>query len=328
MPSSVPTPIPSVQVEPLRPTPERLLGMREELNLLPYGPSTVLLTRERGRIVGAVRYALRDDPWRRHGLIADLQLDAARRDLGLEEQLIGAAEQALTALGARKIDALILDGRGWAPYFYRLGYWASRKTVAMEWDLTALGPIEAPAECAIEAVARPDLDEVSRLVLGSYQPYWRWWREHRDDKRWERAEFPAEQAPLECAELEAEMGRRVRARLERLADDPDRILFLARHDGRAVGLCDAVRRAEGEQLDFGVLLLRDFGGKRLGSALLGRALRWLHEAGLARARVVTTSGLDDYDPTVYLYNLSYRARIVAEFVDLVKRSLGPNDSRF
>jgi GNAT superfamily N-acetyltransferase len=164
------------------------------------------------------------------------------------------------------------------------------------------------------------VDEVSRLVLDSYQPYWRWWREYREEKRWSRVEFPAENVPLETAELEAEMRDRVRTRLQRIADEPDRTVFLARHDGRPVGLCDAVRRPEGDQLEFGVLVLRDFGGKRLGSALLGRALHWLREGGLERARVTTTSGLDDYDPTVYLYNLSYGARILAEFVDLVKHT--------
>jgi N-acetylglutamate synthase-like GNAT family acetyltransferase len=310
----------AVRVEELSPTPERLLGVREELNQLEYGPSTVLLATADGQIVGAVRYALRHDPWRKHGLIADLQVDEDYRDIGLEERLITAAEERLEGHGVRKIDALILDGQGWAPYFYRLGYWASRKTVAMEWDLRDLGPVQDSHDCVVERVDRPDVEEMSQLVLSSYQPYWRWWREYREDKRWYRVEFPAENVPLETAELEAEMRDRVRARVRRIADESDRTIFLARHDGRLVGVCDAVRRPEGDQLEFGVLVLRDFGGKRLGSALLGRALHWLRDGGLERARVTTTSGLDDYDPTVYLYNLSYGARILAEFVDLVKHT--------
>lgn len=310
----------AVTIEELSPLPDRLLGVREELNQLEYGPSTVLLAREDEQIVGAVRYALRHDPRRKHGLITDLQVDAPNRDLGLEERLITAAEERLQVHGVRKIDALILDGQGWAPYFYRLGYWASRKTVAMEWDLQELGPIQDSSDCVIEQADWPDVDEVSQLVLDSYQPYWRWWREYREDKRWYRVEFPAENAPLETAELEADMRARVRSRVQRIADEPERTVFLARHDGRLVGLCDAVRRPDGDQLDLGVLVLRDFGGKRLGSAVLGRALHWLREGGLERARVTTTSGLDDYDPTVYLYNLSHGARILAEFVDLVKHT--------
>jgi GNAT superfamily N-acetyltransferase len=311
----------AVEIEELSPTPEQLLGVREELNLLPYGPSAVLLAKEDGRLLGAVRCAMRDDPWRKHGLIADLQVDDERRDVGLEERLIDAAEQRLKARGARKIDAVILDGRGWAPYFYRLGYWASRKTVVMEWDLTQLGPMQDSPEYSIERPERIDVEEMTQVVLESYQPYWRWWREHREDQRWFRVEFPADEVPpLESAELEREMRQRVIARVERFSGDPNRTFFLARRNGRPVGLCDAIRRSDGDQLEFGVLVLRDFGGKRLGSALLGRALHWLREGGLERARVTTTSGLDDYDPTVYLYNLSYGAQMVAEFVDLVKRN--------
>jgi GNAT superfamily N-acetyltransferase len=312
----------AIEIQELSPTPERLTGIREELNLLPYGPSTVLLAKHDSSLLGAIRCAMREDPWRKHGLVTDLQLDDEHRDVGLEERLIQAAEERLTAQGARKIDALIVDGRGWAPYFYRLGYWASRKTVVMEWDLERLGPIQDSPEYTIERLERIDVEEISQLVLDSYQPYWRWWREHREDQRWLRVEFPADEVPpLESAELEGEMRARVVARVERFVGKPDRALFLARRDGRSVGLCDAIRRSDRDQLDFGVLVLRDFGGKRLGSALLGRALHWLREARLERARVTTTSGLDDYDPTVYLYNLSYGAQIVAEFVDLVKRNL-------
>jgi GNAT superfamily N-acetyltransferase len=294
--------------------------VRDELNLLAYGPSTVLLGTIGDELVGAIRYAVRDDPRRAHGLITDLQVDAAYRDAGVPEQLIRAAERQLRARGVRKLDALIQDGQGWAPYFYRLGYWASRKTVVMAWDLGRLGPVEDRPDCQIELADGPDVEAVTQLVLDSYQPYWRWWREAREDKRWERVDYPAENPPLESAALEAEMRARVRARVERIATDPARVVFLARQGERLVGLCDANRGAGADQLDFGVLVLRDFGGRRLGSALLGRALHWLRAGGLTEARVTTTSGLDDYDPTVYLYNLAYGARILVEFVDLVKRS--------
>jgi GNAT superfamily N-acetyltransferase len=313
------------RIEPLVPTPVRLRGHREELNQLAYGPSTVLLAHQDGDLVGAVRYAVRDDPRRPHGLIADLQVDSAWRDSAIAGSLIDAAERALAGAGVVKIDALIEDGQGFAPIFYRRGYWASRKSVVMRFDLQRLDAYEAvvpPSGVRIELVERPGVDEVAQLVLDSYQPYWRWWREHLRDRRWVRADFPAQVEPPETVELEQEMRARVHARLRGLSDDPHHVLFLARAvDGQLVGLCDAARRptdGDLDQLDFGVLVVRDFGGKRLGSALLGQALGWLRAGGLESARVTAPSGLDDYDPTVYLYNLSFGAQILGEFVDLVK----------
>jgi GNAT superfamily N-acetyltransferase len=313
------------RIEPLVPTPARLRGTREELNQLTYGPSTVLLARRDDALLGAVRYAVRDDPRRPHGLIADLQVDPAQRDGGIAEALIDAAERALAAAGVVKIDALVEDGRGWAPSFYRHGYWASRKSVVMRFDLRRLDAFDAaaaPAGVGIELVERPDVDEATRLVLDSYQPYWRWWREHARDRRWMRVDFPAHMEPPASPGLERAMRARVRARLRGLADDPDHVVCLARAaDGQLVGLCDAARRpseSDLDQLAFGVLVVRDFGGKRLGSALLGQALGWLRAGGLESARVTAPSGLDDYDPTVYLYNLAFGAQILGEFVDLVK----------
>jgi|GEM_PF-791728 len=306
-------------IEELHPLPAGLQAPRDEADLLTYGPSTVLVASDGNGILGAIRYALRTDPRRRHGLIADLQIAPDARDCGVEERLIAAAEKNLLLAGVRKINAVILDGQGWAPHFYRLGYWASRKTVVMRWGLRTLDAPPDHPDCTIELVERPEIEVVTDLVLASYQPYWRWWREDREDRRWERVDWPAENPPLDDAALAADMRERVRERVRRLAEDPHCVAFLAYSGNRLVGMCDACSRSESDQLDFGVLVLRDFGGKQLGSALLGRALHWLHDHGLASAQVTTTSGLDDYDPTVYLYNLSYGARIVAEYVVLVKR---------
>ena len=314
--------ITNVEISALEPVPERLLGVRRELNLLSYGPSRVLIAQNKaGEIVGAVRLALRDDPWRRHGLIADLQVDQEWRDRGIEEQLIQEAEERLKQDGVTKIDALIADGQGWAGYFYRLGFWPSRKTIVVTWDLASLAPMTDSPEFTIEQIDTPEIEPVTDFVLASYQPYWRWWKEQKEDKKWFRAEFPAEVEPPDSEDLAREMRERVRAAVQQIAERPDHALFLATRDGRPVGLCDANAGAlpEEENFSFGVLVLRDFGGKRLGSSLLGRALYWLREQGCSRAQLMTTSGLDDYDPTVYLYNLSYQGQIVGEYVDLVKR---------
>jgi len=312
----------NVAITPLEPVPDHLLGIRQEVNLLWYGPSQILVARdETGAIVGAIRLAFRHDPWRAHGLITDLQVDPAWRDRGVEEQLIQAAEDILRQGGVTKIDAVILDGQGWSSYFYRNGYWPSRKTVVMQWDLTQLRPPYENPEFTVELLEAPDVEQTTDLVLASYQPYWQWWKEQKEDKKWFRAEYPVAPEPPDTAELAAEMRERVRSVVRQLVERSDHVLFLARHDGQPVGLCDA-RLATPPREDnfaFGVLVLRDYGGKRLGSVLLGQALHWLRAHGLERAQITTTSGLDDYDPTVYLYTLSYGGQILGEYVDLVKR---------
>ncbi len=94
-------------------------------------------------------------------------------------------------------------------------------------------------------------------------------------------------------------------------------MVIARRSGKIVGLCDVKADAD-DSMDWGVLISRDVGGWQIGSALLGPALTWLLDQGLKTAQVTTTSGLDDYDPTVYLYVLSGGAQIRGEFLILRK----------
>ena len=296
------------------PGPRSLDGV--ERNQLAYRDSTILTARIDGAIVGAVRTAFREDV-RQHGLITDLQVGV--ESPALSGALIDAAETHLVERGVTKIDALMPDGLGLAMLLEDRGYWASRKSVVMRFDLADEVAV-SPSPDGIEIVpARPDdLEGATDLVLESYQPYWRWWREPRVDRRWGRIDYPADDRVMDSPTREAEIRTRVESRLMRIIQGPTSRLFLARSSSRFVGLCDARAGAGGDHLDFGVLLRRDSGGRGLGSALLSRALEWLRASGEPFARVTTTSGLDDYDPTVYLYNLAFGAVIEAEYVDFVK----------
>ncbi len=95
-------------------------------------------------------------------------------------------------------------------------------------------------------------------------------------------------------------------------------MVVARQAGKIVGLCDAQAVTQGDTFDWGVLISREVGGRAVGSALLGPALQWLRSQGLKTAQVTTTSGLDDYDPTVYLYVLAGGGQIRGEFLVLRK----------
>jgi hypothetical protein len=64
-------------------------------------------------------------------------------------------------------------------------------------------------------------------------------------------------------------------------------------------------------------------GRGLGSSLLGSALRWLRdERGRTHAEYTSTSGLDDYDPLIYLSTVGTGAFMKGEFLDCVKTQFG------
>ncbi|HET7769146.1 MAG TPA: GNAT family N-acetyltransferase [Chloroflexota bacterium] len=335
------TSAPAFEITPLADVPERLLGVRQELNQLSYGPSEVLVARVEGapadQVSGAVRLALRERPARPHGLIADLTVDDDLRELGLPEQLIAASEERLKARGAQKIDAVTVDGKGWAPYYFRRGFWSSRRMVVLTWDLEHRNPVERNVGLRIEQVDSPDPDLVARFALASYQPYFRWWKETAEDQKWDRVELqPEDERPSESANvwhsLEGVRGRgdpfdrapeaiRLHALdlVTRASADPAHTFFLAYQDGELIGLCDAKDAPEGEDtFDWCVLVSRHFGGKGVGSTLLDHALTWLHSRGRRYAEYTSTSGLDDYDPLIYLSTVATGAQIRGEFLNLVK----------
>ena len=288
-----------------------------ELNGLPYDQSRVLAVRSNGDVVGIVRTAVRTVAGARHGLITDLRLDDPE-DHTVERLLFDAAEARLRAEGVTKIDALVPDGIGLAARLLDRSYWASRKSVVMDFDLhDPIAPAAPPDGIQIRRAAAGDVATLVELVLSSYQPYWRWWREADVDRRWERVDYPAPDALPTARSNGDQVRTAVFQRLASIINADQAAVFAAWSGTEAVGLCDADARPDRDQLDFGVLVRRDFGGRRLGSALLTEALAWLRDHGLRQARVTTTSGLDDYDPTVYLYSLTHRASIAAELVDFV-----------
>ncbi len=70
-----------------------------------------------------------------------------------------------------------------------------------------------------------------------------------------------------------------------------------------------------------MLVTRQDGGKGIGSTLLDSALEWLAQRGRKTAEYTSTSGLDDYDPLIYLSTVVTGAGIRGEFLDLVKTRL-------
>ena len=323
-----------IDIAPLAAPPARIGGVRPELNLLWYGPSEVLVARRAGAgesaappeapeaAVGAVRLAMRERPARPHGLIADLLVDQELRETGLPERLIESAEARLKARGAKKIDAVVLDGFGWASYFYRVGYWSSRRTVVLTWDLARRPPVERNAAFDVRQVDRPDPEPLARFVVNSYQPYFRWWKEPREDQKWFRVELQPDDRRDRFEQASAEVRERVLEQVRNAGQDAPQTFFLAYEEGELVGICDAKDAPEGQDtFDLCVLVSRGYGGRQLGSTLLDHALDWLQRRGRATAEFTSTSGLDDYDPLIYLATVSTGAQIRGEFLNLVKTRL-------
>lgn len=316
---------PDVHISPLASPPERVGGVRPELNQLWYGPSEVLVARrspDDEAVLGAIRLAMRERPQRPHGLLADLIVDEDLRESGLPERLIDVAEARLRERGAQKVDAVIVDGKGWASYFYRRGYWSSRRTVVLAWDLARRQPISRSPDFEVRRVDRPDPEETARFIMNSYQPYFRWWKEPREDQKWLRVELQPEDLEDQFQRAGAEVRQRVVDAVRRSGEEAPQTYFLAHRDGRLVGLCDAKASPEGQDtFEWCVLVAREFGGRQLGSTLLDHALEWLRQRGRTTAEYTSTSGLDDYDPLIYLSTVAAGAQIRGEFLNLVKNRL-------
>lgn len=313
-------------IEPLPNPPARVGGVRQELNHQWYGPSEVLVARKSGasgdEAYGAVRLAMREPAGTPHGLIADLTVDDDLRESGLPELLIAAAEERLKARDAQKIDAVTVDGVGWASYFFRCGFWSSRRMVVLSWDLERRSAIERSGAFRVVQADRPDPEQTARFILNSYQPYFRWWKETAEDLRWDRVELQSEDKADRFDRAPESIRQRAIELIRGAGDDASQTFFLAYKGDELIGLCDAKDAPEGQDtFDWCVLVTRHEGGKGLGSTLLDHALEWLKARGRRYAEYTSTSGLDDYDPLIYLSTVAAGAQIRGEFLNLVKNRL-------
>lgn len=296
--------------------PESLARPRREANLLWYEPSQVLAATAEGGTVGAVRISRRVDH-SDHGLITDLIAEEPYRSRGLAQALIETAEAELKAREVNMVEAVVIDGQELTFPFQNRGYIPFRKTVVLQWDLTRLKEFQAVPGLDIEVAKNIDSQEVAEFIFSSYQPYWQWWKETGEEAPIGRAEYPVSDPPTTLYKVKQRNWGRVIGALKRFNADVPQRMVIARKDGNIVGLCDAKADPD-DSMDWGVLISRDVGGRAIGSALLGPALGWLRDQRLKSAQVTTTSGLDDYDPTVYLYVLSGGATIRGEFLVLRK----------
>ncbi|OGY28137.1 MAG: hypothetical protein A3F33_01630 [Candidatus Woykebacteria bacterium RIFCSPHIGHO2_12_FULL_43_10] len=283
----------SLEIVELAKVPEEFLGSRKEANLLEYVNSRILVSLGGGSVVGSVRIAEQvGSPIK--GLITDLMVDKSHGQNGVEEELIKSAEKKLGELGVKEIDGLCLDGVSQVRYYYRLGFKPFRRTVSITWDLTKESVKEVNPEYEMREF-QEFKEEFAEVIVNSLQPYWTPWKEGADKKNQEA---------------------RIKKQLEELFVDKSYRVFAAFQDGQMVGLVDACLSEP--NLVFGVCVRRDFGGRKLGSTLLKASLSYLREQGLKMAKTLATSGLDDYDPQIYLYTLSAGGKMEKEYIDLRK----------
>ncbi len=313
--------MPNWQITTSKDLPPELLIPHREVNLLWYGPSELLVARhEDGQMRGVIRVAMRDHQALKHGLIADLQSnpDFPQENEGVSEALITEAEKYLLQQGVTKIDAIVLDGQKLTEPFLKAGYWASRKTVVLEWDLSTIESPETFSEIDIQLTSEFDIDEVTDFILNSYQPYYQWWKDDAHDRLWERIDYPAA-APDEIEQKNlADNKKRIVEMLTQFNQKIPQRWVMARKEGKLVALCD-VKIMDNENFDWGILITREHPGKGVTKQMLLSALNWLKSEDQRIASVTATSGMDDFDPTVYLYTLS-GAKIQGEFLNLVKRT--------
>ncbi len=317
-----------ISVRPVADVPPHVAKPHREYNLLNYGASTILgAYNENAQLIGVIRYAQRINTQLSHGILADLHLDdelTAEQKQQVAKELILEGERALRALGVTKIDAVVIDGSKLAKHFIDAGYWASRKMVTIEWDLASTAPATQIPDLLVELETQPDSNEVTDFILSSYQPYWRWWKNDAFDRLWDRIDFP----DYKENQVDEENSEHNRENVQNIIEDGiaqalmgEHIFAIGRINGKIIGMCDAklVEDSLDDFSDWGVLMLRDHPGKGFGQILLYSCLNWLKQKGKKTATITTTSGLDDYDPTVYLYVQSCGGKIKGEFNNFVKR---------
>lgn len=299
----------------------------KEYNLLWYGPSLVLgAYDDSGNLQGAIRYARRINTPLAHGLLTDLQLSESKEPQAKKcaYALIEAAQEELRKSNITKIDAVVIDGSKLAQHFIDNGFWASRKTVVVEWDLADIKKPPKLHDMSLECVTQFDTNEVSDFIIRSYQPYWRWWKNDAFDRLWDRVDYPdykQEEIDIENAQHNREQIINILKQGLREASEGKHIFAIARKAGKIIGMCDAkiVEDELDDCSDWGVLMEREHPGKGFGQLLLMSCLQWLRADKSGKAIMTTTSGLDDYDPTVYLYVQSCGGTIKAEFNNFVRR---------
>lgn len=323
-----------ITILPIQEVPAHVAHPHREYNLLEYGASSILgAYNPNNELLGVIRYARRINTGLAHGVLADLHLQT---ELSPElakktaSELIATAEKNLRNpqtdghVGVTKIDAVVIDGSKLTQHFIDNGYWASRKMVVVEWDLKT---IQAPTQMegiSLTLELQPNVNELADFILSSYQPYWRWWKNDAFDRLWDRVDYPdvtTDQVEVETAEHNREHVQNMLENGIAEALTGEHIFAIARRDGKIIGMCDAKIPAENgdDCSDWGVLMQREHPGRGFGNLLLFSALQWLKSKGQFTATITTTSGLDDYDPTVYLYVQSCGGKIKGEFNNLVKR---------
>lgn len=293
-----------ISIVKLQKLPPEFQKNTQEPNLLEYKDHEILVALEGEEVIGSVRLALRTVSLK-SGLITDLGVDKKHQNRGLEEKLVKSAEVRLKELKVKEVDGVCRDGIGHVRYFYRSGYKPFRRTVFVEWDLAQLLNLEVSNEYLVKVHLRSDRmgsSEVEEVILNSLQPYWTPWKDPSFIRQ-----------PMDFAGQEKQ--KRLKEKLDELFKDKTYRVFIAYQNGKALGLVDA--RKNQSNLVFGVAIRKDFKGRRLGSTLLCKALGYLKKLDLKKAAAISTSGLDDYDPQIYLYTLS-GGKIVKEYIDLKK----------
>lgn len=271
----------------LKTLPKEFKGVTFEPNLLRYFQHQILLLVNADKIIGSVRVAMAVDK-HTSGLVTDLYVESIHKNTGLEDSLIEAAENYLKAKAVTRVDAVYLDGPGILPFFYKKDYAPFRRTVRIEWKLDELNiNSEKSSIYEIKLQKVPNIKLLSDLILDSFQPYWTNWIEEKtvEDRK---------------------------KKLSDILSHDDNSYYIAFNDGKALGMVD-------KKLKWGIVIRRDSIGNNLGSYLLNRVLQDLKKQGYKKAVTFSTSGLDDYDPQIYLYTLRCGGKITREYIDLQKR---------
>lgn len=274
------------QIILLKKLPKEFSRPHKEPNLLIYTDFQILISVDmKGQVTGSIRTGINVDD-SQEGLITDLWVNELRMQgvalRGYYARLLKEAESSLRKLGVKKVDAYYLDGPGRLSYYYSCGYVLQRRTVEIEWELSTKNVSKASTN-VVKRKMKNDKVKIKKF----------------------REKDKTELVELLLDAHQSYWSPWSKTRLPRFRD-----VFVAYKGKQAVGMAD-------EGLEIGVVVRKGFGGEGLGSVLLNHVFRALKKKGKKKAITLATSGLDDYDPQIYLYTMN-GGKIVREYVNLQK----------
>jgi len=209
------------------------------------------------------------------------------------DELVRRALEYVESRGPEYLKANTLAIEPYVEVFKGFGFKPVRRILRIAWDLTHEMRL-LNTDSQIEELTEPMVTDAVRTYCEGLTPYWDWWTE----------ESGGHEAVLRVGE------QLIRRDLSNW--------IVAKVGGKIAGISGVISNPATKEARFcGVIVLPEFRHRRLGSALLRKAIEKAKRQGQERLVVFTFASLDSLAPGAILY-LKSGGKIEAEYLHLEK----------